>query len=232
MRNFIKTPEVPECLSHQMTLRTGKYDCGNVAELLSKDFKNKCYICEDNNVTNMNIEHFVPKSLGRDHKFNWDNLFFACRHCNGIKSDDFNTTSNNQILNCLVGSANVLGGINYKIEDKFNKVLSFEALNKDKNTLNTVELLDLTHNTVSTEQRKVQAQNVRKRIIKEINRFERIFEGSIGLPEDEETVEEMQNCMKKGKAFSAFKIWHFISIYGKENLPKFIGQEEFNKYFA
>jgi len=43
----------------------------------------------------------------------------------------------------------------------------------------------------------------------------------VDLLNDEKTIEEMQNSMKKNKPFSAFKIWHFISIFGKENLSEF-----------
>jgi 5-methylcytosine-specific restriction endonuclease McrA len=91
MRNFTKTNKAPDCLSEQKKLKTGKYDCGKVLQLLSKDFHNKCYLCEDKDITSINIEHFVPKSLGKDFKFDWKNLLFACRHCNEIKSNDYNT---------------------------------------------------------------------------------------------------------------------------------------------
>jgi len=232
MRNFKKTAEEPDCLKEQKKLKTGKYDCGKVVEILQKDFQNKCYICEDKDITNLNIEHFVPKSLGVDYKFDWKNLFYSCRHCNSIKSDDFNTKSENEILNCLDEKANVLGGIKYIVKNRIRKEIYFEAINSDLKTKNTVAILDLVHNNISTPQRLAQSKSLRIKIIKEIHKFESLFENSIGLPTDEETVEEITKNLKKKSPFSAFKIWYFIEEFGKENLKNFIEKEEFDKFFV
>jgi hypothetical protein len=54
----------------------------------------------------------------------------------------------------------------------------------------------------------------------------------VGLPCDEDTIEEMQNSMKKTKSFSAFKVWHFINRFGKDKLSSFLDNKEFSQYFS
>lgn len=76
----------------EKTKADGKYDKPDVVERLKKDFNNKCYICEINDLQDPQIEHLKPRSVGRDIeqkleiKFDWNNLFWSCGHCNGIKN--------------------------------------------------------------------------------------------------------------------------------------------------
>lgn len=56
---------------------------------LEHDFFDKCYICGKPIETDGEVEHLLPV-LGNKHperKYDWDNLFWSCRHCNGIKSN-------------------------------------------------------------------------------------------------------------------------------------------------
>ncbi|MCP5046806.1 MAG: HNH endonuclease, partial [bacterium] len=66
-----------------------------VLERVKRDFKNKCYICEYKEPPSINIEHFLPHRGDKDLKFDWDNLFWSCAHCNNTKGDKFDN-----ILNC------------------------------------------------------------------------------------------------------------------------------------
>lgn len=65
------------------------YRSGTVYEQLKKDFYEKCYLCEDNEITTINIEHFEPHEGDLYKKFEWKNLFYSCGHCNNIKSNKF-----------------------------------------------------------------------------------------------------------------------------------------------
>lgn len=67
----------------------GKYDKPDVIERLKKDFHNKCYICEMKELQDPNVEHLLPHKNGRypERKFDWENLFWSCGHCNGIKNN-------------------------------------------------------------------------------------------------------------------------------------------------
>lgn len=87
-----RSTPAPESLAVEKTKADGKYDKPDVVERLKKDFNNKCYICEINDLQDPQIEHLKPHSVGRDIeqklelKFDWNNLFWSCGHCNGIKN--------------------------------------------------------------------------------------------------------------------------------------------------
>jgi hypothetical protein len=58
MVHLPKTQPGPPCLEVEKTKANGTYHCEGVLELIQKDFKNKCYICEDKAPLSINIEHF------------------------------------------------------------------------------------------------------------------------------------------------------------------------------
>lgn len=57
-----------------------------VVEQMRKDFHGKCYICEQKNFSNLNVEHFKPHKGNEDIKLDWYNLYFSCSRCNSIKN--------------------------------------------------------------------------------------------------------------------------------------------------
>jgi uncharacterized protein (TIGR02646 family) len=82
---FEKSQPAPECLAQEKGKKSGDYKCGDVLQRLQADFKNKCYICEIQAPTVINVEHFRPHKGDRDLMFDWNNLFWACGHCNNTK---------------------------------------------------------------------------------------------------------------------------------------------------
>lgn len=65
------------------------YRSGPVYEQLKQDFHEKCYLCEDKEMTSIQIEHFEPHQNDLGKKFAWSNLFYACGHCNHNKGTSF-----------------------------------------------------------------------------------------------------------------------------------------------
>jgi len=63
-------------------------DKKDVVDQLVKDSHNKCYICE-NIPSSRGVEHRLPYFGGKDidRKFDWNNLFLACTHCNTMKNE-------------------------------------------------------------------------------------------------------------------------------------------------
>ncbi|MDE7146721.1 MAG: hypothetical protein K2O30_11335 [Duncaniella sp.] len=80
----------PESLSEEARKANGKYDRQDVIERLKRDFHNKCYICEMKELQDPNVEHLLPHKNGKypERKFDWENLFWSCGHCNGIKNNN------------------------------------------------------------------------------------------------------------------------------------------------
>ena len=58
----------------------------DVVERLEKDFFGKCYICGLDNLPDINVEHLIPHRESIEKKFDWDNLFLSCPHCNSVKN--------------------------------------------------------------------------------------------------------------------------------------------------
>ncbi len=65
------------------------YREGLVYQQIKTDFHGKCYLCEDDEVTSIQIEHFEPHKNDLTKKYDWNNLFYACGHCNNIKGANF-----------------------------------------------------------------------------------------------------------------------------------------------
>lgn len=65
-----------------------RYRSRDVVEQLVEDSGNKCYICEISPVDDPEVEHLSPHEGGKfpERKYDWDNLFYACRHCNQVKN--------------------------------------------------------------------------------------------------------------------------------------------------
>lgn len=80
----------PDSLAEEAKKLTGRYDKSDVIERLKRDFHNKCYICEMKELQDPNVEHLLPHKNGKypERKFNWENLFWSCGHCNGIKNNN------------------------------------------------------------------------------------------------------------------------------------------------
>ncbi len=78
----------PVSLTTEAQKVNGSYAGRDVVERLKKDFHNKCYICELDCLQDPVIEHLLPHMHGKhpERKFNWDNLFWACGHCNIVKN--------------------------------------------------------------------------------------------------------------------------------------------------
>lgn len=95
MITLIKSQPEPDDLQKEREKAYGDYKTPKVLDQIKEDFKNKCYICEMKNPPVINVEHFIPHKDDHTLKFQWDNLFYACGHCNNIKLAKYNN-----ILNC------------------------------------------------------------------------------------------------------------------------------------
>lgn len=67
---------------------SGSYFEPDVTKQLKEDFHNKCYICEIKDLQDPEVEHLLPHKNGKypERKFDWNNLFWSCGHCNKVKN--------------------------------------------------------------------------------------------------------------------------------------------------
>ena len=90
MIHVTRSPEAPASLAVESKKKSGSYREPDVVARLVEDFHCKCYLCETAPVTDCEVEHLVPKQGGNrpEVKFDWNNLFFSCRHCNSVKNQN------------------------------------------------------------------------------------------------------------------------------------------------
>lgn len=96
-----RTPTAPASLAVESEKTQGSYRKPDVIEQLKKDFHGKCYICELDDLTDIQVEHLLPhhnRSI-KERVFDWNNLFYSCPHCNNIKKE---AKYDEKILDCCV----------------------------------------------------------------------------------------------------------------------------------
>lgn len=83
-----RTFPAPASLAIEAKRASGKYDGPDVIKQLREDAHDKCYICEMKGLQDPVVEHLLPHKNGKypDRKFDWNNLFWSCGHCNGGKN--------------------------------------------------------------------------------------------------------------------------------------------------
>jgi len=136
MVNQQKSQPGPDCLEIEKNKANGSYTCGDVVERVKADFFNKCYLCEEKAPTAVQVEHFRPHRGNSALKFDWNNLFYACAHCNGVKGARFD-----HILDCTQDSPRIVDQIDFDIRPFPKEVPLIKALSESTEVLNTVEFL-------------------------------------------------------------------------------------------
>jgi hypothetical protein len=206
MVNFTKSQPAPECLERERTKTNGNVrNCPEVRTRLGKDFHEKCYLCERHDVSK-EVEHFIPHKEDAVLKFDWNNLFLACRHCNGVKS------TKTDILNCTNLGDDVLQWLEYRhsVEGLSGSNVSIHALREDERTNNTANLLTKIFNSNSDEG-KFYAPILRTKLAEELQNVETTIETLLKRKQDGfETNDDylaLQQHLSIQSPFFAFKYW-------------------------
>lgn len=182
-----------------------------IVQQLKKDFLSKCYLCEQTEFGNVNVEHFVPHlNQSEELRIDWGNLYYACSHCNGIKGH-----RHNELLNCCDQNHNVDTAISLEAptvpngqivlkNTLENNAVLFELTNK------TIELLNQCYNNANSGVQQVSHQYLKEKILEEHAYLQNLrFQLKNGLNrllqrEKDELVERINNMLKPNYPFSAF----------------------------
>lgn len=218
----IERKESPEAkaaidsLKREKNKKSGTYNTEEVNKALGLMFAHKCYLCEQKNLSDMQIEHFVPHRKNRELMFAWENLFLSCDHCNNIKNDKFTP-----ILDCT--KVAIDEKIVFRRHKELFKADKFEIvpLDDSNETQNTVSLLKEVYYG-STAQKIEEAKIIRKRVSDELNEFERCMtEYNLADGEDKKDLEcSIMMKLKWNSPFAAFKRWMVWDA--KEEFPELV----------
>lgn len=181
------------------------YNTENVNKALKEVFHGKCYICENKNATSYQIEHLIPHRKDVELKYDWNNLFWSCAHCNNIKSDKYEP-----ILDCTQEEVESLIAFRKKGYFGTDEKLEFTPLVKDNESVeNTVSLLKAVYYGI-TPQKEIEARIIRKALRKNLSEFKE-YVREYQEAEDEEEKEDIGELLKRelrdNSAFTAFKRW-------------------------
>lgn len=153
----------------EVSQRGNSYNTENVNRALKAVFYGKCYICENKHATSYQIEHLIPHHGNTRLKYDWNNLFWACAHCNNIKSDKYEP-----ILDCTKRSVEQLIAFRKKGYFGAEEKLEFTPLvSDDEEVEQTVSLLeDVYYGT--TPQKKDRGADHTKKFAKESLKIQRV----------------------------------------------------------
>lgn len=183
--------------------RNSTYNTWEVNEALREMFYSKCYICENKESTSYQIEHLIPHRGNVDLKYDWNNIFLACAHCNNTKLGKYDP-----IINCT--EENVDKMIAFRKRGYFGKeeILEFEILESKKEIQNTVKLLREVYYGF-TPQKRFEARVLRRTLRKEISKFKeyvREYQDAEDQ-EKEDLLYLIEKELKNSSPFTAFKRW-------------------------
>ena len=135
--------------------RSGSYNTPEVNAALREMFHGKCYICENKQITSYQIEHLNPHRGNTELKFDWDNLFLSCAHCNNTKLGKYEP-----ILDCTKEDIEAIIAFRKKGYFGTEEELVFESRDSREEVQNTIKLLQMVYYG-STPQKRMEARVLR-----------------------------------------------------------------------
>lgn len=201
----------PDSLAAEAKKACGSYLCPDVVERLEDDFHNKCYLCEMKELQDPQVEHLLPHKNGRypERKFDWNNLFWSCGHCNGVKNQQKYDAG---ILDCCRQDPEE--AIVFDLHEK-------DIFVKERDSANgaaalTAQLVTEIFNLRNTGMRVCNSALRLKKLQEEMNVFYAQLEAYKNNPTSRRLSRTMAALLKRESAFAAFK-----RCYIRERIDEF-----------
>lgn len=217
---FEKSQPAPNCLAIEKAKSNGDYKCTDVLKLIQSDFKNKCYICEFKEPTSINIEHFIAHKEDKDLKFDWNNLFWSCYHCNNTKLAKYDN-----ILNCTNATHQVDRKLKYIMKPFPCEKVYIEAKEDLPEVHQTKDLLEAVYNG-TTPLKHLESANLRNAILEEIMDFQKWlwdYYSTQIIQNKQYYILKIKEHLSRESNFTAFKRW---IVLDNEKMKK-----DFEKFF-
>lgn len=212
-----RTFPAPSSLAEEAKKANGSYSQQDVIEQLKKDFHDKCYICEMKALQDPQVEHLLPHKEGKykDRKFDWENLFWSCGHCNGVKNQ---RKYDDGILDCCKEDPELL--ITYELLENTVRVEA-DHVGGDRSAL-TAELINEVFNIRNTGMRVIKSDMRLKELQKEMNVLYDQLEKYKRNPNSKVLIRTLRALLKRESAFAGFK-----RCYIRKHLSEFPGLYEY-----
>lgn len=190
----------PESLANEAKKAIGKYDKQDVIEQLKKDFHNKCYICEMKELQDPNVEHLLPHKNGKykERKFDWENLFWSCGHCNGVKN---NSKYDDGIIDCCKQDPEKY--LCFRLKE--NDVVVDQSDAEDEMQKRTSMLIEEVFSIKNTGMRTYTSDERLKLLQKEMNILYKQLERIYKNPDSKVAMRMIRSLLRRESAFAGFK---------------------------
>lgn len=206
MFNVTRTPKAPACLVN------GHYNTPEVVEALKEMFHEKCYLCEQDDLSAPEIEHLKSHRNDRKLKFDWGNLFYSCRRCNSIKS-----TKYDDIIDCTDIQVDAFSEIICKITAIVDDDIVVRAVNNgtaSQSVQSTISLLHKCYNSTDTALRGVSRESLVNDIFDHLMLFlghrKVLMNKASGADVKKEAEQSMAAMVCDSYPYAVFWRWHYI----------------------
>jgi uncharacterized protein (TIGR02646 family) len=197
----------PDCLNDK------KYNTEEVVNLLHSMFHGKCYLCEQDELSDPEIEHFDPHEGDVNKKYDWNNLYYACSRCNSIKS-----TTYKNLLDCCDSNTDVFRAIKCVVasnpDDPIN-IIAMPFIQNPQTINTTVELLRKCYNENNTALRGITKINLVEKIFNHYTDMlihRRTLRDKKSTKTDKQHAKEsIESMLKVHFPFAVFWRWHVLS---------------------
>lgn len=189
----------------------GSYSQPDVIRRLKADFHNKCYICEIKNLQDPEIEHLLPHKNGkyRERMFDWNNLFWACGHCNKVKNQ---AKYEEGIIDCCRQNPEEL--LSFRLQEANVQVAAKNQ--RDYQAVLTAMLVQEVFQLKNTAMRDYKRAMRFQELNREMNLLYDNLEEMKKNPESKAVMRKLKALLRKESGFAAFKR-HYI----RENAGRF-----------
>lgn len=190
----------PESLAVEAGKANGRYDEPDVIDRLRKDFYNKCYICEMKELQDPNVEHLLPHKNGKypERKYDWENLFWSCGHCNGVKK---NSKYDGGIIDCCRQDPET--ALDFRLRE--NEVMVEVKDGENDLGKRTALLVKEVFSVKNTGMRTYTSAERLKLLQKEMNVLYKQLEKLHDSPASKAAMEIIRCLLRRESAFAAFK---------------------------
>ncbi len=189
----------------------GSYTRADVLQRLKEDFHDKCYICEMKELQDPEVEHLLPHKNRTypERVFDWNNLFWACGHCNKVKNQ---RKYDEGILDCCDQDPEDV--ISFRLRE--TKVIVTAKAEDDSKAVLTAILVEEVFNLKNTAMRDHKRELRFRKLNEEMNVLYDNLEEMKKNPGSRVIMRKLQALLRRESAFAAFK-----RNYVRENSRQF-----------
>lgn len=210
-----RTPTPPESLAVEAMKTNGSYRESDVVQLLKKDSADKCYICELKNLSDPQVEHLRPhhNRKYKERVFDWNNLFYACPHCNLLKNVE---KYEDKILDCCVVDPEEV--LEHIFSDGYVRVNG----KGNESVLLTADLIENSFEKRNTGVREAACQHRISKLADTMNILYKTLKKYKENPDKERYKRSLKEMLSRTSQFAAFKRY-----YVREHIVDYPGLKEY-----